>query len=170
MTHGYEPCPDTDTDSDTIEFAAIEQVKPERICYEVSSGVGVRLTHFLDTPVEIRLGQTTETSPFFLHEGDDFPDLCEAEGVNSTTRACVLVQPNVMEKNSMSGWLVISEWTEIGRAEHPQFRLGRDISRRGHIALGPVEGGAIEIVGTVPNPTKVLVESKYPLSYYELAQ
>lgn len=167
MTRDSEPHPDTDTRGDTIEFAAIEQEAPEFVCYEIGSGVGVRLTHLLEKPVEIRIGQTTETSPLFLHEGSDFPDLCEATDTTPAL-ARVLVQPEVMCANPNNGWLVIDGWTSVGRAETPQFRLGGDISRKEHISLGPTADGHFEIVGVSPNPTMVFVERKFGLSNYEL--
>lgn len=167
MTHDHEPHPQTDVGGDTIEFAAIELDQPERICYEVSDGTAVRITDAFNVPVEIRLGQTTETSPLFLHPGDDFPELCEAAGAETAT-AQVLVQPDVMAENPAMGWMVITEWTRVGRSDTPQFRLGRDISRHEHITLGPNGSGWVEIVGVSKNPTTVIVDRRYSLLNYEL--
>ncbi len=165
MAHDSEPHPDTDVHGETAEFAAIEQEQPERVCLEVSSGLAVRFEYGPVVPVEVRLGQTTETSPFFLHEGLSYPELCKAEGIEPIS-AHVLIQPDVMEKNPELGWLVVHSWQTVGREETPQFRLGRDISRRGHISLGPVAGEhSFEIVGASPNPTKVIL----PRTSYKFA-
>lgn len=171
MAHDSEPHPDTDIHGETIEFAAIEQEQPERICLEVSSGLAVRFEYGPWEPVEIRLGQTTETSPFFLHKGGSYRELCEADGVDHVS-AYVLVQPEVMEENPELGWLVVNSWQMVGREVTPQFRFGRDISRRGHIALGPVRGeDSFEIVGASPNPTKVILpRTSYKVAGYNIEQ
>jgi hypothetical protein len=171
MAHDSEPHPDTDVHGETAEFAAIEQEQTERICLEVSSGLAVRFEYRPMAPVEIRLGQTTETNPFFLHEGHSFEELCEGEGVDPGS-VYVLVQPDVMEKNSDLGWLIIDSWQMVGREVTPQFRFGRDISRRGHIALGPVRGEqSFEIVGVSPNPTKVILPTpSYNVAGYNVEQ
>lgn len=171
MAHDSEPHPDTDVRSETIEFAAIEQEQPERVCLEVSAGLAVRFEYGPAVPVEIRLGQTAETSPFFLHEGGSYRELCEADGVDPGS-AYVLVQPEVMEENPELGWVVFRSWQMVGREDTPQFRLGRDISRRGHIALGPVRGEhSFEIVGVSPNPTKVILpRTSYKVAGYNVEQ
>jgi hypothetical protein len=171
MAHDSEPHPDTDVHGETAEFAAIEQEQPERVCLEVSSGLAVRFEYGPHEPVEIRLGQTTETSPFFLHEGGSFRELCKAEGAEPAF-AHVLIQPDVMEENPELGWLVIRSWQMVGREVTPQFRLGRDISRRGHIALGPVRGEhSFEVVGVSPNPTKVILpRPSYKVAGYNVEQ
>lgn len=170
--------PETDTGGDTIEFAAIELEQPERVCYELRDGLGVQFSGgILDSPVEIRVGQTTESSPLFLHTGEDFPELCEQEG-QEPYQACVLIQPDVFAKDPKLGWMVIAERTTVGRSDTPQFKLGREISRRGHISLGPsgipfgegLAGPNFQIVGHSANPTKVIVDRReYPFMNYELA-
>lgn len=177
MTKGKSH-PETDPGGDTIEFAAIELEQPDRVCYELRDGLGVQFTHgILDSPVEIRVGQTAESSPLFVHTGDDFPELCEREG-QEPYRSCVLMQPDVFAEDPKLGWMVIAKWTAVGRSDTPQFRLGRDISRRGHIALGPsgiplgedLPGPNFQIVGRSANPTKVIVDRReYPFMNYELA-
>ncbi len=171
MAHGSEPHPDTNVHGETAEFAAIEQEQPERVCLEVGSGLAVRFEYGPMAPVEIRLGQTAETSPLFLHDGHSYRELCEADGVDPGS-AYILVQPDVMEENPDLGWLVLDSWQMVGREDTPQFRLGRDISRRGHIALGPVRGEqSFEIVGVSPNPTKVILPTpSYKVAGYRVEQ
>lgn len=171
MAHDSEPHPDTDVHGETIEFAAIEQEQPERVCLEISSGLAVRFEYRPHEPVEVRLGQTTETSPFFLHEGSEYPDLCKAKGIKPAF-AHVLVQPDVMAKSPELGWLVIDGWQGVGREETPQFRFGCDISRRSHITLGPVRGEHFfEIVGVSANPTKVILSRQsYKFAGYNVEQ
>lgn len=171
MARDSEPHPDTDVHGETIEFAAIEKEQPERVCFEISSGLAVRFEYRPHAPVEIRLGQTTETSPFFLHEGSEYPELCKAEGVEPAL-AHVLIQPDVMKENPELGWLVVDGWQGVGREETPQFRFGGDISRYGHIYLGPKRGeDDFEIVGVSPNPTKVIVKGpSYKFAGYNFEQ
>jgi hypothetical protein len=170
MARGHKSHPDTDTRGDTIEFAAVELEQPERVCYELRGGTGVSFNSDLDFPVEIRVGQTTESSPLFLHQGTDFPELCETEG-HEPFKVHVLIQPDVFAKNPKLGWMVVTEYAEVGRTTHSQFRFGRDISRRGHIALSPPNQNHrhFEIVGASSNPTKVIVDGReHPLWNYEL--
>lgn len=169
MAREPEPHPETDQTGETIEFAAIELEQPERVSFEVSSGAGVSISRFFDRPIEIRIGQTTETSPLFLHQGRDFPELCEAAGVEPGL-AYVLVQPEVMAGNSNAGWQVITDWASIGRSETPQFRLGDDIARREHISVSQsAERGNLEIVGVSKNPTTVIVDRReHSLRNYDL--
>lgn len=171
MAHGPEPHPDTDTRGDTIEFAAIEQEQPERVCYELTDGVGVRLAFNFQSPVEIRAGLTTESSPLFLHRGEDWESLCGAVGTESFS-PYVLIQPDVMAENPKRGWLVIDKFQPIGREITPQFRLGRDVRREEHFYLGPSEypvSLTFEIIGASKNPTRVLVDrNDAPLRYYDL--
>ncbi len=173
MPHGRSH-PDTDTRGDTIEFAAVEPEQPERVTYEIHDGSGVSFHGDFVTPVEIRVGQMDESSPLFLHEGLDFPALLKAAGKEGA-RAWVLIQPDVFEKNSDLGWLVVTDYVEIGRATHPQFRFGRDISRRGHLALSPrsvppkSDHNTFDVIGASPNPTKVIVDGRqHPFWNYEL--
>ncbi|MGH7487787.1 MAG: hypothetical protein ACREMY_19625 [bacterium] len=170
MAREPEPHPETDQTGETIEFAVIEQEQPERLSFEVSGGTGVSLNPYFDRPIEVRIGQTTETSPLFVHRGEDFPELCEAAGAEPL-RAYVLVQPDVMAANPNAGWKVIREWTHIGRANAPQFRFGGDIARKGHISLGPTKepDEKFEIVGISKNPTTVIVDRhEHSLRNYEL--
>jgi hypothetical protein len=159
VAHGPKPHPETDASGDTTEFDAVEVETPERVSYELRSGTGVRISRDFSSPIEIRVGQTAESSPLFVHQGTDFPDLCAAEG-QEPHGAHVLIQPDVFENDPERGWMVISEWSDVGRQDTPQFKLGRDISRKGHVALGPTEGNGFEIVGASANPTKVTVESR----------
>lgn len=167
MADGHKPHPETDISGDTIEFAAIEP-EAKRVCYELHSRLGVRVSQTLKSPIEIRVGQTTESSPLFLHNGQDFPELCAADGADPF-HAWVLVQPDVMDEDPKRGWLVITEWTGIGRSETPQFRLGRDVSRKYHIMLGPeeIESCSFEILGSSKNPTRVLIGGDEQLCWYE---
>jgi hypothetical protein len=169
MAHGHKPHPETDINGDTIEFAAVELEQPERVCYELRNGTGVSLNYHLESPVEIRVGQTAESSPLFVHPGTDFPELCETEG-QEPELSFVLLQPDVFADDPKRGWIVVSDWTAVGRKATPQFRLGRDVSRKDHIELGPGKNARnFEIVGVSPNPTKVIVDSReHPLWNYEL--
>jgi hypothetical protein len=176
MAHGHKRHPDTDTRGDTIEFAAVELEQPERVCYELRSGAGVHFNYGVESPVEIRIGQTTESSPLFVHPGTDFPELCEMEG-REPELAYVLMQPDVFAEDPKLGRMVLHEWTAIGRSRTPQFRFGPDISRKTHIELGPTGRSAtpeippphFAIVGCSANPTKVIVDRReYPFENYEL--
>jgi hypothetical protein len=176
MAHGRKSHPETDASGDTIEFAAIELEQPERDCYEISNGTAVRVSPHFDGPIEIRVGQTTETSPLFLHHGYEFPDLLSEAEAAPGVYSYVLMQPDVMAEDPERGWLVITDWRGIGRSETPQFRLGPDISRKFHIMLGPFlsPGRAewqLEVLGSSKNPTKVLVPHKpHPFKTYELGE
>ena len=173
MARGHKSHPDTDTRGDTIEFAAIELEKPERVCYELKDGTAFKFNdNNFNSPIEIRVGQTTESSPLFLHHAQDFPQLYESTG-EDLGEAFVLIQPDVYEKNPKLGWMVVTKYTEIGRATSPQFRFGRDISRRGHIALSPpsMPDWRFEIIGCSSNPTKVIVDSReHRFWNYEMAE
>lgn len=175
MAHGHKRHPDTDTRGDTIEFAAVELEQPERVCYELKDGTAFKFNDVnFNSPIEIRVGQTTESSPLFLRHAQDFPDLYESTG-EDLGKAWVLVQPDVYKKNPKLGWMVVTERTdsEIGRATHPQFRLGRDVSREGHVALYPPSEYHDDflIVGCSSNPTKVIVDSReHRLWNYEMAE
>jgi hypothetical protein len=181
MARKSEPHPETDQTGETIEFAPIK-LEQERICHELRDDEALALPQEFQTPVEIRIGQTTETSPFFLKAGEDFRELCEAEGVDpdEVRYARVLVQPDVMAKNPEMGWAVIGPCINfnIGRADTPQFRLGGDIARRGHLwmLMQPVETkelpdeqtGELLIVSGSKNPTKVLVSSEHRINEVRL--
>jgi hypothetical protein len=174
-----EPHPETNQTGETIEFAPI-QLEQERVCHELGEDEALALPQGFRTPVEIRIGQTTETSPLFLEAGEDFPELCAAAGVDadSMRHARILVQPDVMAENPRTGWAVIGPASDfnVGRADTPQFRLGGDIARRGHLWLcmrGPEgkglseeQAGELLIVSGSKNPTKVLISSQHRI--YEL--
>lgn len=166
MAHKPEPHPETDPNGETIEFAAI---KPEQelVWHEVSDQSAVIISGLCEYPVEVRIGQTTETSSLFIERGREYAALCEAEGIDPST-AYVLVQPDVMAENPRAGWLVISPNKEvnIGRAETPQFRLGGDIARKQHMTIKNKGGSQEELSITAYslNPTKVRVRSDFAFS------
>lgn len=165
--------PETDTNSDTAEFAAIEAQQPEQVRYELKNGIGFKFSDAnFGSPIEIRVGQTTESSPLFLHRAQDFPQLHKSTE-EDLGEVWILVQPDVYESNPSLGWLIVTGYVEIGRSTTPQFRFGRDISRRGHLALSPPSrhDPAFEIIGCSTNPTKVIVDSQeHRLWNYEMAE
>lgn len=181
MAREPEPHPETDQTDETIEFAPIK-LEQERVCHELGEDEALALPQGFQTPVEIRIGQTTETSPLFLEAGEDFRELCEAEGVDpdEVRYARVLVQPDVMAENPQMGWVVIGPGSDfnIGRADTPQFRLGGDIARRGHLwlcmrslegkGLSEEQAGELLIVSGSINPTKVLVSSQHQIKELRL--
>ncbi|MGC1165833.1 MAG: hypothetical protein WA862_06990 [Solirubrobacterales bacterium] len=173
MADGHKSHPETDISGDTIEFAVVELEKPERVCYELKDGTGFKFNDVnFNAPIEIRVGQTTESRPLFLHHAQDFPHLYESDG-EDLGEAWILIQPDVYQENPALGWLLVTKYIEIGRATHPQFRFGRDISRRGHIALSPpIEHDlSFAIIGCSPNPTKVIVDSReHRLWNYEMQE
>jgi hypothetical protein len=170
MADGHKAHPETDTSGDTTEFAAVEQAELHRV-YELCNGVAVSLRESIRTPIEIRVGHTTDSSPLFLHSGRDFPELCQAEGVGPGEPAWVLIQPDVYERDPELGWMVVTLRTdaEIGRATDPQFRFGRDVSREHHFVLYPPAGGHSDFLIVGSKPTKVIVDSReHPFRNYEL--
>lgn len=164
MAREPEPHPDTDQTGETIEFAPIQT---EFIWHEASHDSEVVLGGLYDYPVEIRIGQTTETSPLFIERGVAYEELCEAEGVEPAD-VCVLVQPDVMAENPHAGWLIIrrAETVHVGRVDTPQFRLGNDVGREKHVTIAN-RGGTqreISVVAHSSNPTRVRVKSDFAYS------
>jgi hypothetical protein len=162
MADGRKPHPETDISGETIEFEAIE-LKPKRVCYELSDGASIVLPARFRGPIELRVGQTGETSPLFLHRGYKYPELCEAAGFAhppTMRRMPVLIQPDVMAEDPDMGWEVCGDWIDLGRADTPQFRLGPDVSRSKHVQM-VWAGDGIEIRGNTKNPTRVIVDARH---------
>lgn len=173
MPRGRRSHPDTETRGDTIEFTAVERAEAHQVRFELREGRGLSLRQSIDTPIEIRAGQLADSSPLFLHSGCDFPDLCRAEGVARDEPAWVLIQPDVYDQDPHLGWEVITLRTdaEIGRATHPQFKFGRDISREHHFVLYPPGGGNEDFLIVGSKPITVVVDSReYPFRDYLLGQ
>src|SRR5690349_11104085 len=168
MPHGRSH-PETDTSGDTTEFAAVEQADSHKVSYELRDGAAVSLRGSIRTPIEIRAGQSAESSPLFLHDGSDFRELCKAEGVAPDEPAWVLIQPDVYEQDPQLGWEVITLRTdaEIGRATHPQFKFGRDVSREHHFVLYPPSQGHQDFLIVGSKPIEVVVDSReHPFRNY----
>lgn len=165
--------PETDTRGDTIEFAVVERAESHQARYELRDGAAVSLRESIRTPIEIRAGKSADSSPLFLHDGCDFPDLCRAEGVAPDEPAWVLIQPDVHKQDPQLGWEVITLRTdaEIGRATHPQFKFGRDISREHHFVLYPPNQGNLDFLIVGSKPITVVVDSReHPFRDYRLGQ
>lgn len=160
-----EPHPETDQTGETIEFEPIPP--PEYVWVDASRADEVFLAGICEYPVEIRVGQTTETSPLLLDEGWHYEELCEAAGVEPNL-AYVLVQPDVMKENPERGWIIIpsGETVSIGRGETPQFRLGKEVARKGHLEIEnngrrPQTEREVRIAVHGSNPVKVRVKNDF---------
>lgn len=169
MARQPEPHPDTDQTGETIEFEPIPP--PDYIWVEVRKESEVVLEGMHEYPVEIRAGQTTETSPLFLDWGGKYRELCEAQGVEAAG-TYVLVQPDVMAEDPQRGWLIVppGEKVSIGRAETPQFRLGNEVARAGHMEIEskrvPRGNSQVRIAGLASNPIKVRVHTDFVSADY----
>jgi hypothetical protein len=169
MAREPEPHPDTDQTGATIEFEPVPP--PEYVWIDIPKESEVVLAGIHDFPVEIRVGQTTETSPLFLDHGWNYKELCEAAEVDSGG-AYVLVQPDVMAADPEQGWIIIpsGEKVSVGRAETPQFRLGNDVARRGHMEIeskeAPAANPETRISALASNPVKVRVKSDFACADY----
>jgi len=165
MAREPKPHPETDQTGETIEFEPIPL--PEYVWLEATREAEIKLKGLCEYPVELRIGQTGETSPFILDWGGAHRELCAAVDVDPTL-TYILLQPDVMEKDPRRGWAIISrgETISIGRAEAPQFRLGRDIARKGHMQIENVERQSLSnktmrIEAGSDNPVKVRVKSDF---------
>lgn len=165
MAREPEPHPETDRTGETIEFEPVPP--PEYVWAEVSNGSEVVLAGIHEYPVEIRAGQTADTSPLFLDHAWNYRELCEAQGFDPG-EAQILVQPDVMATTPERGWLIVprGEKVSIGRAETPQFRLGNEVAREGHIEIESKEKASrvnpeTRIAGLGSNPVKVRVKSDF---------
>lgn len=165
MAREPEPHPETDQTSETIEFEPVPP--PEYVWVEVGNESEVVLVGIHELPTEIRVGQTTGTSPLFLDRGWNYRELCEAAGVDDPD-VYVLVQPDVMAADPEKGWMIFAsgEKVRIGRAETPQFRLGNDVAREGHMEIEgeehvPGANPEIRIAGLQANPVKVRVKGDF---------
>jgi hypothetical protein len=163
MAREPQPHPETDQIGETIEFEPIPP--PEYVWLEATREAEIKLEGLCEYPVEIRIGQTGETRPFLLDDGSTYRELLDAAGVDRTL-TYVLVQPDVMEKDPRRGWAIIpyGETVSIGRAETPQFQLGRDIAREGHLEIEnmkrqPRSNKVMRIEAGRDNPVKVRVKS-----------
>ena len=157
------PHPETDPTGETIEFEPVPP--PEFIWVEVNRADEVLLWGGWPPPVEIRLGQTTDSSPLFLDQGRAYEEVCEAAGVDPNF-ALVVVQPDVMAEDPRRGWAIIpqGEKVRIGRAVTPQFRLGNDVSRN-HLEIENNKwedpDHVVRIANEDRNPIKVRVDRDY---------
>jgi hypothetical protein len=165
MARETEPHPDTDQAGETIEFEPVPP--PDYVWVEASHESEIVLAGLHEFPVEIRVGQTAETSPLFLYDGWNYRELCKAQGIDSEG-AYVLVQPDVMADNPQRGWIVIpyGEKVTIGRAKTPQFRLGNDVAREEHLEIEnkempPDTNPEARIVGLAANPIRVRVKGDF---------
>lgn len=166
MARKAEPHPETDLTGETIEFEPVPP--PEFVWVEANRADEVILWGGWGVdPVEIRLGQTTESSPLFLEQAGrhTHKDLCDAAGVDPDF-ALVVIQPDVMAEDPRRGWAVIPSGGKvlIGRAATPQFRLGNDVSRKGHLEIEnkKVENDhEVRIANQSRNPIKVRVDRDY---------
>lgn len=169
MAREPEPHPNTDQTGETIEFEPIPP--PEYIWVEVRKESEVVLEGIHEFPVEIRAGQTTETSPLLLDWGGKYRELCEAQGIEATG-AYVLLQPDVMAEDPQRGWLIVPRGgtVSIGRAETPQFRLGNEVARTGHMEVEnkdvPCANPKVRIAGLASNPIKVRVHTDFVSADY----
>jgi hypothetical protein len=72
-----------------------------------------------------------------------------------------------MAEDPQRGWAIIpqGEKVRIGRAVTPQFRLGNDVSRKGHLEIENNEredpGREVRIANQSRNPIKVRVDRNY---------
>jgi len=160
MAGGPEPHPETDQTGETIEFEPVPP--PDYIWVEASRESEIVLAGLHTSPIEIRVGQTAETSPLLLDGAWNYREICEAQGVEPS--AHILVQPDVMAEDPQRGWIMIpkGEKVTIGRATTPQFRLGNDVAREEHMEIEnkkmpPRTNPEIRIVGLAANPIRVRV-------------
>lgn len=165
MAREPKPHPETDQTGETIEFEPIPP--PEYVWLEATREAEIKLVGLCEYPVELRIGQSDETNPFLLEQGSAYKELCDAAGVDRTL-TYVLVQPDVMGKDPRRGWAIIpyGETISIGRAETPQFQLGRDIAREDHMQIEnmrrqPLSNKMTRIEAGSDNPVKVRVKSDF---------
>jgi hypothetical protein len=165
MAREPKPHPETDPTGKTIEFEPIPP--PEYVWLEATRDDEVRLIGTWGEPIEIRIGQTGETRPFLLDRGTAYRELFDAIGVDHHFSTYILVQPDVMEEDARRGWLIIpyGETISVGRADTPQFQLGRDIARKGHMQIENMKSRptkrAMRIECGTDNPVKVRVKSDF---------